>query len=178
MQNFEDQKKKKKTDNASTEYMGDERKSCFLCLKKNNIRLRFLLLTLMLHADIASSVCWEISCHSNRGLGRWVIIQNCMAESGKELRQTSLSTTQKQCMRNERNPCETEHFTYKNTWTQLTGGISYEWHGKKKSVILFWIKKKNTSVTKPQRCHFKQKKYYIEATQVTLKFISWNKHSN
>ena len=67
-----------------------------------------------------------------------------MAESGKKLRQT-LPTTQKPCIRIHRYPWEIEHFTHKNTWTQLTDGISYEWHGKKKkkSVILFWKKKKN-----------------------------------
>ena len=46
---------------------------------------------------------------------------------------------------------------------------------KKKKVSSCFEYKENTSVTKPQRYDFKQKKTkkdYIEATQVTLKFIS------
>ena len=54
-----------------------------------------------------------------------------MAESGEERRQTS-STAQKQCIRNQHHPCEMEHFTHRNTGTQLTNGIRCEWHGKKK----------------------------------------------
>ena len=82
-----------------------------------------------------------------------------MAESGKKLRQT-LPTTQKPCIRIHRYPWEIEHFTHKNTWTQLTDGISYEWHGKKKKkkVSSCFEKKKKTSVNKPQKFHFKQKK--------------------
>ena len=80
-----------------------------------------------------------------------------MAESGEERRQTS-STAQKQCIRNQPHPCEMEHFTHRNTGTQLTNGIRCEWHGKKKKVSSCFEYKENTSVTKPQRYDFKQKK--------------------
>lgn len=66
-----------------------------------------------------------------------------MAESGEERRQTS-STAQKQCIRNQHHPCEMEHFTHRNTGTQLTNGIRCEWHGKKKKKCHLVLNTKKT----------------------------------
>lgn len=47
---------------------------------------------------------------------------------------------------------------------------------KKKSVILFWIKKKKKLCCQTLKDVILSKNILYEATQVTLKFISWNKN--